>query len=558
MIESLTIKNVALIEDISVRFHSGFNILTGETGAGKSILVGALGLLLGNKADTDFIRTGKEEAYVSGLFSVAHHHEALMWLESHGIAPEEGAVLLRRTLRRQGRGVIYIQDVLVSLQELSDFTDLIVDMHSQHAHQSLLRSDNHRKLLDYFAGLDKEVSELSLKFHQLSQLKKEEEELLKSESQRERELDYLEFAVKEIEEAQLKAGEDEKIESELNLLNQSEKLFSKLEHFTTLVRGGGALTNLQEASSALQAIVKIDENQAALFDRYQSAYYEIEDISEALSEWKNQIDFSPQTIDRLNSRQQHIKRLCKKYGGSIEAVLAYYNESVTRIDILKNSTLSMEKLTKKMDLLEEELRVQAVKISNERKKMAEILEKKITDNLIALGMSNARFAIQLEMRLMEEGKPACGQYGIDLIHFLFSANPGEPLKELRMIASGGELSRVMLSIKSVFADKDPISTLIFDEIDTGIGGAVARSIADFIEKLGECKQILCITHLASIAAKASTHFQIVKESLNGTTQTHLIPLDKEARVKEIARMLSGDANNELTLQHARQLLGSGY
>lgn len=560
MIENLTVKNIALIEDVSINFEPGLNILTGETGAGKSILVGSLGLLLGNKADSDLIRRGKEEGVVSAVFQLGEHLEGRRWLDSRGIELEDNSLLLRRTLRRQGRGTIFIQSTPVTQQELSDFTDLLVDMHSQHAHQSLLRADNHRKLLDHFAQLDGKVLILSEKFYRLSDLKKEEESLLKSEAEREREIDYLEFALKEIGESNLKEGEDISLETEFKVASQAEKLFSFVNKFNESVTDshGGALSTLREGVQALGHIAQIDESQATNFDRFQSAFYEIEDIAGGLSHLREQMDFSPETLDRLQSRLQIIRRIYKKYGGSIEAVLEYQENSFSRIAVLKDSVLSLEKLNKQMLQLEAEIRQEALDISTIRKTMAKELEEKVTQHLVDLGMLNAQFAISIMARLREDGKPGCSSTGIDVIRFLFSANLGEPLKELRSIASGGELSRVMLAIKSVFADKDPIQTLVFDEIDTGIGGAVARSIAKYIAALGNFKQILCITHLATIAAKATTHYQIVKETLNGETSTKIIKLEGEQRIREIGRMLSGDSNTSVSLDHARQLISENF
>lgn len=560
MIERLTVKNYALIEEISVDFSSGFNVLSGETGAGKSILVGALGLLLGAKADCDAIRTGKEESTVSAVFNIENHLEAKAWLKERGMQPEEGTVLIRRTIRRTGRGAVYLQSNPVTLAELTQFSGLLVDMHSQHAHQSLMRADNHRKLLDHYVPLDAQVAQLSDKFHHLSRLKKEKEELQKSELDRERDLDYLEFAVKEIEAANLKDNEEEKLTAELKIITQSEKLFSLLQEFNSNVSEskGGALSSLRNATSLLKSIAEIDQSQASVLDRFISAFYEIEDISETLTSWKNSIDFSPETLDRLQERMQLITKLTRKFGGSIAAVNEYKEEATDKINLLQDSTFSLEKLQQEMDSLEDDIRRDALYISQKRKEAASLLEAEITTNLVKLGMEKAQFGISIETREMENGKPACGPYGIDMIRFVFSANPGEPMKELRSIASGGELSRVMLSIKSVFADKDPIQTLVFDEIDTGIGGAVARSVAAHISSLGEYKQILCISHLAAIAAKADKHFQIRKESRGDHTVTYLQPLEEEERVREIGRMLSGDSVTDVSLDHARQLILEKY
>ncbi len=556
MIENLTVKNIALIEDISIDFTSGFNILTGETGAGKSILVGALGLLLGNKADADLIRNGKDEAMVSATFLLENHSEAKAWLSERAIEISDNYLILRRTLRRQGRGAIYIGSTPVTQQDLSDFTDLLVDMHSQHAHQSLLRADNHRKLLDHYSNLDSEVATLSELYYSLTKLKDEKSSLLKSHGEREREIDYLQFAINEIEEAKLKENEDEKLEAEFKVASQAEKLFSHVERFSSAVAvsQNAAIANLREGVSALQQIVSIDNSQAELLDRFQSAFFEIEDISNSISSLQHSIDFSPSTIDALQSRIASIHRITKKYGGSITKTHEFLNESKMKLDKLQNSSLSLDELDKEIAQLEAKIRDLALKVSGIRKEQAKILEVQISKNLFELGMKNAQFIISVSVRTLEGGGPGCGPYGIDLIKFEFSANAGEPLKELRSIASGGELSRVMLSIKSVFADKDPISTLVFDEIDTGIGGAVALSVGDYIAQLGKIKQILCITHLASIAAKASAHYQIVKSTTDGVTRTEIIRLEGEERIREIARMLSGDSVTSISLEHAKQML----
>ncbi|MFO7849776.1 MAG: DNA repair protein RecN [Spirochaetia bacterium] len=556
MLEEIAIKNYALIEDLTASFHSGFNVLTGETGTGKSIIVGALSLLLGEKGDASFIRTGAEESEISGVLRVEGNGEALAWLEERGIEPEDGTILLRRVLRASGRGASFIQSTKATRQDLADVTSLLIDLHGQHEHQSLLSIDNHRKLLDRYGENEGLAKELYNEFYRLSGLRKELEELKSSDRELLRERELLEHAVGEIESAQLKEDEEEELERERRVLNQHEKLFDLFSqvHTSLAEARGGALGQLRLALDALKNIIDIMPELSGEYERLENAFYEIEDTESVVGGKKDSIQFSPERLDECQERLQFIHRLEKKYGDTIKDVLLYAEDSRKRIESMENREERRKSLESDIGKLQEEVLALARELSERRKKAARELEDRIQKNLRELGMPKASFKIATSYREGKEGKHSCGPYGFDKIEFLISPNEGEPLKPLRDIASGGELSRIMLAIKTVFSETDRISSLIFDEIDSGIGGEVAVGVGGHLAELGRNKQVLSITHLASIAVRADNHIRVEKEEREGRTYTGIRPLDREERIREIARMLSGDAESSSSLSHAKELL----
>jgi DNA repair protein RecN (Recombination protein N) len=487
MLETLTIRNFALIESVSIEFGHKVTVLSGETGAGKSILVGALSLLLGSRGDTDSIRTGTEEAEVTALIRVQDCREALEWLKEHAIKTEDGAVLLRRVIKRGGRGSAFIQSTPATRKDLQDLTGFLFDLHGQHEHQSLFSIDNHRRLLDRFGGHEALAGEVSSLFASLASTRKELEALRADERDLLRERDILEYAIREIDAARLAAGEEEELEKERQLLGQGEKLFSLLDrcHETLAEAKGGALAQVREAMSAAAGLAAIDENLSSHSSRIENAFYELEDVDQTLRDYLQGVDFSPERLDRCEERLQAIRRLEKKYGDGIGGVLEYREEAKRKIEAFAGR--------------DEE---RARELSRRRKEAAAGLQSSIQEALRCLGMPKAVFTVATGFREGKGGKLSCGPNGYDRIEFLISPNAGEPERPLREIASGGELSRVMLAIKSVLSETDQVETLIFDEIDTGIGGEVAVSVARYLADLGAKKQVLCITHLASIAVQA--------------------------------------------------------
>ncbi|HDQ14815.1 MAG TPA: DNA repair protein RecN [Sediminispirochaeta sp.] len=556
MLEELRIRNYALIDLLELNFGKGLNILTGETGAGKSIIVGALGLILGDKGDSGAIRSGEDEAEVSGLIRVDGNKEVLSWLEERDIAPEDGTVLLRRLVRANGKGSSYIQNSKVTRRDLQEFTTLLVDMHGQHEHQSLLSLDKHRTLLDQYAGNEELAAGLYAEFYRLTRLKQELEDLKKSERQLLREKELLEFSVQEIEEAKLRREEEEELEQERRILNRHEKLLElfHLAHENLAEARGGALAGLREAKRTVDQISEIMPKLEDHRERLSNAFYEVEDILETLKDSQDSMQFSPGRLDEVEQRLQLIHRLESKYGDGIDEVLRYRDEALEKLSAMENSEERRETLKGEIQDLEARVVEQAKELSRKRREAAAELKVKIEGNLRKLGMKEGSFDISTTAREGKNGRASCGPHGYDRVEFLISPNKGEPLKPLKDVASGGEISRIMLALKSVFAESDKVASLIFDEIDSGIGGEVALAVGEHLSKLAAHKQIICITHLASIAVRADTHLKVQKYEKKDRTVTKVDSLSQEERIEEIARMLAGDQQNEASRRHALELL----
>jgi DNA repair protein RecN (Recombination protein N) len=556
VLEQLTIQNYALIDRLHIDFTEGMNVFSGETGAGKSILAGALSLLHGSRADTGAIRTGADETMVSGTFVVEGNEDAEAWLSEHAIEPEDGAVIIRRTVKRTGRGTIYIQSAPVTRGDLEDFTNLILDLHGQHEHQSLLSEDNHRKLLDRYAGLEEEVNALSERFGELTNLKRRRERLVSSEQERMREMDFLSYAVQEIEEANLTEGEEDELEQERSILSQHEKLAENLDSlYESLAESrGGALGQIREARHAMETVNGIDSGLSPVAKRLDDAFFELEDIAETVRDYASRVEFSAERLEQVEDRIAAIHRLEKKYGADISDVLRYAEEAREQLAALENYEEDKAQLEEDIKRTEREVLETAHEISRKRKAAAEELQRRIEGVLGALGMKKTRFHIGVEQKMSQAGKPVCGSYGIDSVAFRLAPNPGEPVKPLKDIASGGEISRVMLAVKTVLAEADRIQTLVFDEIDAGIGGEVALAVGEYLKQLSGGKQVMCITHLASIAVRADNHIKVEKLVEEDRTVTRVAVVDGSERVEEIARMLAGDRTGKTSRTHAEELL----
>ncbi|MGA2614853.1 MAG: DNA repair protein RecN [Spirochaetia bacterium] len=555
MLEELHVHNYAIIDKLQVRFTDGLNVLSGETGAGKSILVGALGLLLGDRTDTSIIRSGAEETSVSGIVSVAGNAEAAQWLASHGIEPEDGAVILRRMLKSNGRGSLFIQSSPVTRADLHDFSSLLFDLHGQHEHQSLLDLENHRRLVDRWAGTE----ELAQRFHSLyaslASLRERLSSLVSDERERLRRIDLLTYAVKEIKALAPRPGEEEELEKELAILVHHEKLFTLLEevHGAVAEGAGGVLAALRKARHSMEEILAIDASLSRQSHQLEDAFYEIEDFAESVRQYKARTDFSPGRLDDVQSRLSAIRSLEKKYGDTIDAVLEYCRAGEQELSGMENWEGEKKSLEEEIARTEKEIAGVARELSERRKAGSQELQKKIESELRQLGMPKVSFRV-LVQDAAREGTPVLTPWGKDAIEFVISPNLGEPFKKLRAIASGGELSRVMLAIKGVLAESDHVSSLIFDEVDAGIGGEIALAVGERLGALARHKQVLCITHLATIAVRADNHLRIEKVTQSGRTVTRVEKVTGDARQEEIARMLAGDRKGELSLQHAGELL----
>lgn len=558
MLEELSVRDFALIDRLSVSFSDGLSILSGETGAGKSLLIGAIGFLLGGKTDTGVIRTGAEEALVTGIIDVSRSAEARAWLEARGIETEDGRVLVRRGIKSNGRGSVFIQNQPCLRADLAELTSLLVDLHGQHEHQSLMAPENHRKLLDRYARIEAQVEAFSLRFADLSAKRKSYESALASEKERAREIEFLKYAVDEITKAKLKKGEEADLETEERLLAQHEKLYAAADQAHDCLSGGGesggALAELRRLRSALESAQGIDPGLADLARRVDDSFYELEDVADSLRSYLGNLRYSPERLEDIETRLADIHKLKKKYGASVEEVLSRLEEDTERLSRLETWEEDKEGLAAEIAGLEASVLEDALALSKRRQEAAQSLQAKVEAILKTLGMPNARFFVRVGRKEPEAGRPVIGPAGIDDIEFMIAPNPGEPAKPLSRIASGGELSRVALAAKTVLAETDTVDTLIFDEVDAGIGGEVAVAVGEHLSTLGRKRQVLCITHLASIAARADNQYRVEKEVSGGRTSTKLSRMEGRVRAEEIARMLAGDPDEEASIAHAIELL----
>ena len=558
MLETISIKNIALIDELSLEFNPRLNVLTGETGAGKSILIGALSFLLGGKVSQDIIRTGSSEAAVSGTFYLAPNHtQAAAWLEQRSIEPENGRILIRRTLRETGRSSIWIQDTQVSRAELEEFTSFLVDIHGQHDHQSLFKTAEHRRFLDSYAGILEEVEHFTEFYTRLAEIRAKLEKMRHTQKEQTERADFLSFIIEEIDAAHLQLGEDEQLEAEETKLCQYEKLYELIENLQDIcTQDQGIVPLLRKMQHICDTVTAIDPAIGEYAERVESAYYEMQDIGDFFSTYLAKLVFDPVRLEQVQERLALINKLKKKYGASIAEVLAYRDSAQTELESLGEAEEDKSALEKELPVLEAQLLSAGTQLSQKRKATALGLQEKIQAILTHLGMPKVVFTVQVTSNEPNGNKQIAGMYGFDTVEFLISTNPGEPVKPLNKIASGGELSRVMLALKTVLAAADEADTLVFDEIDTGIGGEVARAVAEHLQRLAQNKQILCITHLAVIAASADTHIKIQKIQSEHTSRTSAQIIEENIRVEEIARMLAGDEVSEASRIHAKELLGT--
>jgi len=560
LLEDISIKDFALIDSLSIDFSSGFTVFSGETGSGKSILIGALSFLLGGKATVDQIRTGSHEAVVSGtLFINPKCNGAFSWLEEHGIEVDDGRVLLRRTLKDTGKTSCWIQSVPVTRTDLADFTEFFVDIHGQHEHQLLMKSSEHIRYLDSYAGIVDEVEDFSKYYHQLVEKRNLLEKMTGEDSKREEKIELLNFSIEEIENANLKVGEDDELEDEENRLSQYEKLYEYVEQISSAFQGQDTiLSSLKHSSTLASHASSIDSKFSQISSRLENAFYEISDISDEIKNYKNSLVFDPDRLEQVQDRLALIFKLKKKYCSngidSVEEILKYCEKAKEQLDFLTQYQQNSDKLVEEIKALEKIVFEKARSLSAKRRAASEKMSAQIEEILSHLGMAGSKFSVSLTQKDCNDVVQKCGVRGMDNVEFLICANKGGEMKSLARIASGGEISRVMLAIKTVLANSDEVDTLIFDEIDTGIGGEVAVSLGQHIKNLSKNKQIFCITHLATIAVYADNQIRIEKKSDSLTTKTNAVEVTGDDRVQEIARMLSGDAVDSASLEHAKSLL----
>lgn len=550
MLESLHVKNLALIDEIEVDFRSGLNILTGETGAGKSILLGSVNLALGGRYTADMLRTGAKFGLVELTFSV-ENETIEKHLEEMDIFPDEGRIVLSRKLM-EGRSTSKINGETVSMSTLKDVASMLIDIHGQHEHQSLLHKKNHLAFLDLYArdAVKELKKQVSAAYQRYMTCKRTLESSSMDERERQKELDLIQFEVNEIEGANLMDGEDGELEQLYHRMLDGKKItegISEAYQYTSEDASGNCSEYLSRAIRALQEAAECDEQGESLYNQLVEIDSLLNDFNRELSDYAKTFDFSEEDFYDTETRLNEVNHLKAKYGNSVAEVLAYCEKKQQRLQELEDYENYICSLQSELAKAEQEYVKLASRLSEERRKAAVLFVEEIRKGLIELNFLD----VQFEMRF--ETLSSYSANGVDEAEFYLSANPGEALRPMGMAASGGELSRIMLVIKSVLADKEDTPTLIFDEIDTGISGITAGKVAEKMRFIGQSRQVLCITHLAQIAAMANTHYLIQKSAEDNSTHTSICQLDEDASIRELARLLGGATITDNILQSAKDM-----
>lgn len=554
MLSGLIIQNIALIDRVEISLGEGFNVITGETGAGKSILVDALGLLLGARADKELVRIGTAKACVEGIFLLSGK-DNIQVCKEFGIEIEDEMLIIRREITADGKSMIRINGHAVTLSQLRAISMNLVDIHGQNEHQMLLITENHLQMLDRYAEdmlaeIKNDVKGAYETFRNVLKLRNED---WGNEEQRARKMDILRFQIDEIIDAAIYAGEKEELELEKKRLLSAESVREALESaHEALQPDGGAADGIGEALNALRRLVRIDEDYEELLSRLESAYYEIADVSQECADNAESLDADPQRLDQIEERLETIKNLCRKYGPTAEDVDAFLKKAQHELEFLENCDERMQKIEQDYQQSRLHLYRKSKRLSELRRKAAAIFEEEISMQLAELGMKNAKFSVSFSP-LQEEEQADFTVNGIDKCEFLFSANLGQPLKPLSKIISGGEMSRFMLGVKTVMAGRDFVPTMVFDEIDTGISGRMAQITAEKMSNIAKEHQVLCVTHLPQIAAMADRHFYIEKCIEDGNTKTHILEVNGNRRAEELARLVGGETSR-YALQHAEDMI----
>lgn len=549
MLQRLYMKNLALIDEIEVEFKEGLNILTGETGAGKSIILGSVNLALGGRYTKDMIRRGCDYGFVELSFEVADGRQTER-LKALDIFPEEGCVVLSRRLM-EGRSVSRINGETVSMALLKEAAEILIDIHGQHEHQSLLYKKNHLGIVDEFSGehIERAKKAVADSYHTCRKISKKLEETEMDEADRAKELSFLEFEVSEIEKADLREGEDEDLEVSYRFMVNSKKIadgVSEAYQYTS-EDSESASENLSRAIRALDSIREYDEKAEELYRQLVEVDSLLNDFNRELSDYSDSCECSEEELYETEKRLDEINRLKVKYGNSIEEIAAYCEEQKEKIEKLQDYENYIAGLKAEHEKAKKAMEKQAQNLSKIRKEQAAILEEAICEGLKELNFPDVKFEIQF-------GKLAeCGALGIDDVEFMISLNPGQPVKPLKDVASGGELSRIMLAIKTVMADRDDVETLIFDEIDVGISGRTAQKVSEKMAVIGRGHQVICITHLAQIASMADHHYVIEKTVNEMDTTTSIRKLQEPEMVQELARILGGAKITDAVLENAKEM-----
>ena len=549
MLLLLRIENIAVIERADISFDKGFNILTGETGAGKSIVIDAISAILGERAYRDMIRTGATKASVQAVFEDVPQ---LSWFEENGVPFEEQTVI-HREIYLDGKNICRVNGALVTVSILRKLGMQLINIHGQHDSATLFDEENHLQFLDAFASNEVLRSEYSSKFQEVTSLRRQIDRMTMNESEKLRRMETLRYQIEEISKANLTAGEDENLEQRRKLLQNAEKLSDGIEEATQCLYGGddsdGAVALISQAQRALSKLSRYTDAYQVLSSRLEDLMYQLQDATEEVRDAQNALSYSGDELEEIESRLDVIHKLRRKYGVTCSDILDYLEKAKKELDEIEFSDDHLQKLKLKLKKAEKEAWDAAIALRTNRYEFAQILSSRILTELAQLDMPR----VQFECNFSEIELTASGA---DSVAFYMSANAGEALKPMSKVASGGELARIMLAMKNVLAEKDQVQTLIFDEVDTGVSGRAAQKVAEKLRSVAAHKQVLCVTHLPQLAALAQTHLLIAKEERQGRTYTTVTPLDFEGRKRELARIIGGANITEITLQSAQEMLRS--
>ena len=550
MLRLLHIENIAVIEQAEIAFDRGFNVLTGETGAGKSIVIDAISAILGERTYRDVIRTGADRAFVSAVFDGVPD---LPWFAENRVEYDPSELLVQREVYADGKNVCRVNGRPVTVAILKKLGGQLVNIHGQHDSQQLFDETKHLSYLDLFARNEAERTAYAACYERVLSLRRERERLTLDEGEKLRRVEALQYQLEEIGRAALQPGEDEQLENRRKLLQNAEKLSEALAAAAMALSGGedasGAVDLVGEADHALARIARYDEGLAALGDRLSNLQYELEDVAGELRDHLDQMAYSGEELEQIESRLDVIHRLKRKYGGSVEEILQYAEKAQRELDEITFSEERLAQLEKELAAVTAEAKAAGLLLRATRQTAARAMETRLSQELAALDMPRAQFVCQLEETDLTPD-------GLDSLRFLMTANVGEALKPLSKVASGGELARIMLAIKNVLAEQDRVGTLIFDEVDAGVSGRAAQKVAEKLRAVSKNKQVLCVTHLPQIAAAADVHLLIAKTEREGRTYTKVTALDRPGRTREIARIIGGAEITETTLRSAGEMLQS--
>lgn len=548
MLELLHIENIAIIEAADIEFAPGFNALTGETGAGKSIVIDSLSAVLGQRTSRELIRTGAEKAFVSAAFSGI----APELTEELGIQPEaDGTLLLQREIQTDGKNVCRVNGRPVTVGQLRALGARLLNIHGQHDGQQLLDEEQHIVYLDSFGKTEALINAYTEKYKHFTDIRRQISALQMDEAEKARRVDTLQYQIEELRRAKLKSGEEEELTARRGMLRNAEKFLDAVAGADYALNGddsgGGALSALRQAQDALSGVRHLDDAFGQLYERLGEAYSEVYDIAATVEDKRGELDVSPGELDRVESRMDLLYRLKKKYGATVEDMLDYQARCEAELAQIEDAGDTLVRLEQALSKAEKEARQAAQALSDARKAAAEQLTAQILTELQQLDMGKIRFAVDFAEKPLDSD-------GMDAVRFLMSANVGEELRPIHKIASGGELARIMLAMKNVLSEQDHVGTMVFDEVDTGVSGRAAQKVAEKMARISRRKQVLCVTHLPQLAAMADTHFSVEKGERGGRTYTEVRRLDREQRRQELARLTGGSHVSQIMLDGAEELL----